>query len=306
MARGLRREIVGSGEFVYERVDGWPQLPPDWTLGQVGIAAGSDGLVYLFNRSEHPLVVVTREGEYVASWGEGVLTSAHGIFVDKHDRLYLPVTGSHVVAIYSRDGAELASLGTAGAASNPECTGQMRQYFGGPPPSAFGPFSLPTDVAVSENGSIYVTDGYANARVHRFSASGELLQSWGTPGHRPGQFWTPHGVWVYDDHVFVADRENHRLQIFDEDGRFVEEWVDFKSPCDVVVRDDIVFVTEGIGARPRHPLGSVSIRTLTGETVAEWSHSPARPGHSLWVDDEDSIYLGQTVEGDRIVKYRRI
>lgn len=88
MARRLKKEIVGSGDFIYERVEEWPRLPTKWTVGQVGIAIGSGGLVYLFNRSDHPMIVVTRDGEFVESWGEGVLTSAHGIFIDRNDRLF--------------------------------------------------------------------------------------------------------------------------------------------------------------------------------------------------------------------------
>jgi DNA-binding beta-propeller fold protein YncE len=299
-------ERVGQGDFAYELVEDWPRLPAEIELGQAGVAVGSDGRVYLFNRSEHPLVVVDPDGDFLASWGEGVLTSAHGIFVDAADRLYLPVLRSHVVLICDPEGNELGRLGTPGLPSNPESTSEPRQYFGGPPPAAFGPFALPTDVAVAADGTIYVTDGYANARVHRFAPDGRLLGSWGGPGHGPGEFWTPHGVWVDGARVYVADRENHRLQLFALDGAFLEEWDDFRSPCDIMVAGGVVYVAEGIGAQPKQRLGSVSIRGLDGRKLAEWQHDPPRPGHALWVDAEGSLYLNQTVEGRRVVKYRRV
>jgi DNA-binding beta-propeller fold protein YncE len=299
--------VVGSGDYAYQLVENWLQLPDGWTLGQAGVAVDSKDRVYLFNRSEHPLIVVGRDGTFVGAWGEGTLTSAHGIFIDSEDRLYLPVAQSHVVLICDTEGRELGRLGTSGSPSNPQCTGDMRQYFGGPPPQAYAPFSIPTDVAVGPDGSIYVSDGYANARVHRFAASGELMHSWGEPGHGPGEFWTPHGVWVHSDgRVFVADRENHRIQIFTTDGEFIEAWDDFRSPCDICIAGETIYIAEGIGARPRPPLGMVSIRTLDGARLAEWSYDPARPGHAIWVDSEGSVYVNQTVEGARIVKYRRV
>jgi hypothetical protein len=300
-------EIVGSGDYIYERVPNWPQLPDGVELGQAGIAADSKGEVYFFNRSDHPMVVVDRDGAFLRSWGEATLTSAHGIFIDQSDRLYLPVVGSHAVLVCDGYGNELDRLGNWGVPSNPECTGDMRQYFSAPPAQSYEPFSLPTDVAVGPDEAIYVTDGYANARVQRFDREGNCAGSWGEPGSGPGQFRTPHGVWAHDDgRVFVADRENHRIQIFMASGEYLDEWDDLRSPCDIFIAGDVVYIAEGIGARPREPLGAVSIRSIEGAKLAEWSHTPPRPGHSIWVDTDGSILLNQTVQGDRVVKYRRI
>jgi hypothetical protein len=89
--------IVGTGTYTYELVEEWAKLPAGWTLGQTGIVTDASDRVYLFNRSEHPLIVLDRDGTFFTSWGEGVLSSAHGMFIDQHENIYLPVINSHVV-----------------------------------------------------------------------------------------------------------------------------------------------------------------------------------------------------------------
>src|SRR5882724_1805372 len=103
---------VGTGAHTYELVDDWAQLPAGWTLGQTGIVTDARDRVYLFNRSAHPLMVLDRDGTFFTSWGEGVLSSAHGMFIDQHEHIYLPVINSHVVLKYSPSGNLLMTLGT--------------------------------------------------------------------------------------------------------------------------------------------------------------------------------------------------
>ena len=103
---------VGTGKHAYELVENWAKLPDGWVLGQTAIVTDSQDRVYLFNRSDHPLVVLDREGNYLTSWGEGVLSDAHGMFIDGEDNLYLPVKNNHVVLKYTREGRLLLTLGT--------------------------------------------------------------------------------------------------------------------------------------------------------------------------------------------------
>jgi DNA-binding beta-propeller fold protein YncE len=166
------------------------------------------------------------------------------------------------------------------------------------------PFNLPTDVASDKDGDIYVSDGYGNNRVHRFSPEGTHLFSWGEPGDGPGQFNLPHGIWVRDRKVYVADRQNHRIQIFTQDGEFIEEWGDFKQPCDLYIDDSgLVYVPE--------LQGRVSILNIEGEVLAriggERSHSIGKfyAPHSTWIDSERSLYVGEVLEGQRIQKFVR-
>jgi hypothetical protein len=173
---------VGTGKHTYERVEDWLKLPAGWALGQTGIVTDARDRVYLFNRSEHPLIVLDRAGAFFTSWGEGMLSSAHGMFIDQQENIYLPVMNSHVVLKYSPAGNLLMTLGTW---DQPSETGWSGQYQD-PVKQAAGPFHRPTDVAMSPSGDLYISDGYGNARVHRFTADGRLQRSWGAPGKTLG------------------------------------------------------------------------------------------------------------------------
>jgi sugar lactone lactonase YvrE len=140
---------------------------------------------------------------------------------------------------------------------------------------------------------MYVVDGYGNARVHRFTAKGDLISSWGEPGPGPSQFRLPHNVWVdKDSRVWVVDRENHRIQIFREDGKFLTQWTDLFRPTDVCIKDDLVYVSE--------LCRRISIFNLDGTLLARWgneSHAPDQPlfvaPHTLVVDSRGDLYVGE-------------
>jgi DNA-binding beta-propeller fold protein YncE len=291
---------VGMGKHTYELVEDWGKLPEGWTLGQTGIVTDARDRVYLFNRSEHPLIVLDCDGVFFSSWGEGILSSAHGMFIDQQENIYLPVVNSHVVLKYSPTGNLLMTLGTW---DKPSETGWSGNYLD-PVKQAAGPFHRPTDVAMSPTGDLYISDGYGNARVHRFNADGSLEMSWGAPGKTaPGEFHVPHGVWVHTDgRVFVADRENNRIQIFSPDGEFLTQWTGLARPCDIYIdADEVVYVPELDGL--------ISLLTLDGQVLARWM-SPTGAGkidggHAVWVDSHGDIYNNQNQEGRRLLKSRR-
>ena len=292
---------VGAGKYTYDLVEDWAKLPDGWVLGQTAIVTDSQDRVYLFNRSDHPLIVLDRDGNYLTSWGEGVLHDAHGMFIDGEGNLYMPVKNNHVVLKYTREGNLLLTLGTW---DQPSDTGWSGNY-SDPALQAAGPFNRPSDVGLDAQGDMYISDGYGNARVHKFSASGDLLFSWGAPGKTaPGEFHVPHGVWVHTDgRVFVADRENNRIQIFSPDGAFLDQWNDFARPCDIYVdSDNTMFVVE-LDA-------FVSIVTIDGQLITRWpAPTAADPGtgaHALWLDSRGDIYVNRNLEGQRLLKYRRL
>jgi DNA-binding beta-propeller fold protein YncE len=291
---------VGADKYTFELLEGWGKLPEGWILGQTGIVTDSRDRVYLFNRSEHPLIVLDRDGNFLTSWGEGVLTSAHGMYIDTEENLYLPVINSHVVLKYSRDGNLLMTLGTWDQPSDTGGSGNYDDIV----QRAAGPFHRPSDVAMSAGDDLYISDGYGNARVHKFAGDGTLLMSWGVPGKTaPGEFHVPHGVWVHiDGRVFVADRENNRIQIFTPDGEYLTQWTDLARPCDIFIDgDNTVYVGE-LDA-------FISILTIDGQRLSRWS-SPTGTGaddgaHAVWVDSHGDLYVNQNIEGDRLLKYRR-
>ena len=291
---------VGAGARVYEQVEDWEKLPEGWVLGQTAIVTDSQDRVYLFNRSDHPLIVLDRDGKFLNSWGEGDLPDAHGMFIDADDNLYMPVKNSHVVLKYSPDGNLLMTMGDWDKPSDTGWTGDVND----PAKQAAGPFNRPSDIALDASGDLYISDGYGNSRVHKFTSDGKLLFSWGEPGKTgPGEFHVPHGVWVHTDgRVFVADRENNRIQIFDAEGKYLDEWGGLARPCDIYIdEDEILYVPELDGF--------ISILSIEGDIIASWG-SPLDAGwgngaHAVWMDSHGDLYVNQNVEGHRLVKYIR-
>lgn len=217
----------------FEVVDDWEQLPAGYEHPDVAdVAVDSSGRVYLFCRSEHPVLVYERDGRFVRSWGEGVFSMrAHGITIAPDDTLWFTDDGDQTVRRFTRDGQLLQTIGMSGRASDTGYDGKTVTSIarGGPP------FNRPTNVAVAPRGDLYVSDGYGNARVHHFSADGELRRSWGEPGSGPSEFMLPHGIAVHrDGRVFVCDRENDRVQIFSPDGEFLEQWTEVQRPTKLV------------------------------------------------------------------------
>ena len=230
-----RANVVGEGELTLELVPDWEQLPSGWSHGDVaGVATDSQDRVFVFNRSEHPVIIYDRDGRFLGSWGEGVFTRPHGITIHR-DVVYCADDTDHTVRALTLEGKLLWTLGTANQPSDtgysPEGRANLLSIKRGA-----GPFNRPTRLAVAPNGELYVSDGYGNARVHRFSADGQLIQSWGEPGSSPGQFNLPHSVWVHTDgRVFVCDRENDRIQIFSPSFELLAVWTSVTRPGDLCI-----------------------------------------------------------------------
>ena len=183
-------------------------------MAAVGVDA--QDRVYAFNRGAHPMVVFDREGNFLRSWGEGVFHRPHGVHVAPDDTLWLTDDGDHTVRHCTLDGKVLLTIGIPGTPA-PYMSGE--------------PFHRCTHTALSPQGDLYVSDGYGNARVHKYAPDGRLLLSWGEPGTDPGQFNIPHNICCDGDGwVYVADRENHRIQVFDGNGRFETQWHDMHRP----------------------------------------------------------------------------
>src|SRR6266404_4609388 len=220
-------------DFGYRPDDHWAKLPPGFGWNEVaGVRVDSHDRVYVFSRGDHPMMVFDRNGVFLNSWGERLFKRAHGLCIGPDDSVYCTDDLDHTVRKFTPDGRLLLTLGTSGKPSDTGATGMdFRTIVRAAPP-----FHYPTNLALSPEGDLYVTDGYGNARVHKFSADGRLLFSWGEPGSGPGQFRIPHGIAVdRRGTVYVADRENSRIQLFTPDGRFQAEWTDVARPCQVFI-----------------------------------------------------------------------
>jgi hypothetical protein len=299
----------GEGSLQFELVEGWEQLPEGWKHRDVaGVATDSQDNVYLFCRGDHPIIVYDREGRFLDSWGEGAFTMrTHGIFIDSEDNVYLVDDAAHTVQRYTLEGKLQLTLGTPGVPSDTGYTGKdITTVKGGPP------FNRPTNAAIHPNGDLYVSDGYGNCRIHRFTTAGDLKYSWGEAGTGPGEFRTPHGIWIHSDgRVFVSDRENDRVQIFDPQGTLLGEWLDVQRPSQIYIDDQgLVYVAELVRRKQRdvsYRLGPpaeelparLSILDMDGNVLLRWGGpDAAAPGnfvapHDIWVDSRGDIYLAE-------------
>lgn len=286
-------EVLGSGDYRYEPVPGWGQLPEGWSLKEVGaVAVDSQDRVYVFNRGEHPMVVFDRDGRFLASWGEGLFTRAHGLHMGPDDTLWCTDDGDHTVRRCTLDGRVLTTFGLPG---------QPAPYMSG------RPFNRCTHTALSPEGDVYVSDGYGNAAVHKFSPEGRHILSWGGPGTEPGQFNLPHNICCDPDGwVYVADRESHRVQIFDGQGRFQTQWNNLHRPCSLFLgkgRCPCCYVGElgpALDVNIKAPnLGPrISVLSNEGKLLSRFGALGEGPGqfwspHGLAGDSRGDLYVGE-------------
>ncbi len=296
-------------QFGYTPHDDWARLPAGYGWMEVpAVATDSRDRVFVFNRGDHPVMIFDRDGTLLSTWGEGRFARPHGITIGPDDAVYCTDDLDHTVSKFTPDGDLLFTLGTHGTPSDTGATSiDYRTIV-----RAGAPFYFPTNVALAPTGDIYVSDGYGNARIHKFSPDGRLLFSWGEPGAGPGQFHVPHGIAVdAQGTVYVADRENSRLQLFAPDGRYLAEWTNVVRPCQVFIdRAGKIYIAE-LGYRagmwpgttapsPDAPGGRLSIFDPHGKLLARWGGGvdPCAAGdffapHGMWVDSHGDIYLSE-------------
>ena len=289
--------VFGTGKYRYTVAENWDKTPDGWKWGWIpAVATDSQDRVFVYSRSENPLAVFDRDGNFLETWGSGILPpeAAHGIYIDDEDNVYLIDNSNHCVFKFDRNGELTMTLGTPGEAA----------------PADGDPFNSPTDLAIASTGELFISDGYGNARVHKYSPDGELLLSWGERGTGPGQFALSHCVRIdREDRVWICDRSNNRLQIFDTNGNYLTEWTDVPEPNTIYFdpNDDVVYV-----AGLDHEF---LIYTLDGELITRWggAESSEVPGeflggaHGLWMDSHGDLYMGEVMLGDnaRMQKFIR-
>ena len=207
------------------------QLPPNWVEGEAaGVALDSKGHIFLFQRTKPMLSEFDEKGRYLRSLGDGLFDHPHGLRIDSDDNIWTTDDTNSTVLKLSPGGKVLLVLG-------------RRNNSG----EANWLFNKPTDVAFSKNGDIFVTDGYGNSRVVKFDRNVIFIKAWGTYGTGPGEFMLPHSVVIdKNDRVYVGDRENARIQIFDADGHFLTQWTGIGYPYGLwIAPDQHIWMVDG-------------------------------------------------------------
>jgi peptidylamidoglycolate lyase len=299
----------------YHVAHGWPVLPEGEALGEVtGVGVDTHGSIFVFHRADRswpdsgvldttpipsPTVVAfdADTGAMTSRWGANRFAMPHGLTVDKDDNVWLTDCALHQVYKFSRDGRPLLALGERAVPGNDSSH-----------------FNLPTDVAVAADGSFYVTDGYGNNRVLKFSADGRFLFEWGAKGTGPGEFDLPHGVSLdAAGRVYVADRGNARVQVFDGTGKYLSQWHGpaIGRPYDVAIGNEgVAFVADG-GDQPstspdRSALVVVRPDGSVLERVGRFGNYDGQfaIAHDVAVSADGAVYVGD-ITGRRIQKFVR-
>lgn len=283
----------------------WPKFPANGPDGEaVAVACDAEDRVFVFLRGPRPVQVFEPNGTLLTTWGEKRFVRPHGITIHQ-DLVYCTDDMGHNVHVFTAAGQHLRAF-TDGRASDTGATSIDYRTIqrSGPP------FHYPTNVAIAPSGEIFITDGYGNARVHRYSATEKLLQSWGEPGAGPGQFHVPHGIAVdAEGMIHVCDRENSRVQRFTATGDYLGEWTNVARPSQIAFDDDGCAYVAELGFRAgRWPGtgeaelgatgGRVSILDQNGNTLVRFGggEKPCAPGdfyapHGICVDSHGAIYV---------------
>ncbi|MDA1313233.1 MAG: peptidyl-alpha-hydroxyglycine alpha-amidating lyase family protein [Acidobacteria bacterium] len=282
----------------YEVVHGWPQLPEGFALGQTtGVEVDSKNRVLVFHRGARPILAFDgKSGNLLASFGDGLFGSAHGLTVDHEDNIWVTDASRHTVHKFSPDGKLLMSVG---AADVPGVDGSH--------------FNRPTDVAVAPNADIYIADGYGNRRIVHLNSSGEFIREWGTEGSAPGQFVDPHGLALDPDgNVYVADRGNSRIQVFTKDGKFIKEWKskELGRPWGLDIDSKpFLFVADGGDLHPQPPERNRILKLdLNGKILEAWGSFGSYDGQFYWAHDvaagdDGAVYVTDVNVGMRVQKF---
>jgi peptidylamidoglycolate lyase len=255
-------------------------MPAGMRFGRVsGVTTDAEGNVYVFKRdpATDQLVVFDSKGTYLRSWGKGMFERPHGLRIDREGNVWATDDAGHQVFKFTREGRLLLTLGAKGVAGSDAKT-----------------FNRPTDLAWDSQGNLYVSDGYVNTRVVRFDKAGRYVAAWGTPGDQPGQFRVPHSIGIDSkDRVYVSDRENNRIQIFDVNGTLIKIWdhLGCTQSLFITPKDEMWVLTH------RNNTENITYDTLAGQLMkidletGKILGALESPGHMMTVANSGDIYV---------------
>ncbi len=259
------------------------RFDPDWPgkdsphVKSRGIDADSFGKIYVAGDKKHPVMMYSPEGKYLGSWDKGPLPSPHGLRIN-NDLVWVTDLKRHQALQFTLEGKLLKTLG-------------KKKKKGDAPDR----FNRPTDFAFSKSGDIYISDGYKNTRVVCYGPDHKVKKIWGSKGDGKSEFDLVHAVAIgADDRVYVADRENLRVQIFDLDGKYLTEWNHVGKPYGLYTTADSKIFICGINPDTKK-LGALLL-DLSGKIITEFGDAGEGPGeflmaHSIYVDETGRVYI---------------
>ena len=263
-AAALRVLVEKAPKLPLERTQINLQPPSTgWEIGYPSAVTMDDaGDIYILQRGDKadPVLVVNREGKIIRSWGKGMYKIPHSIRIDPQGNIWTVDSGSSMILKFTPKGEKLMEISV------------------GEQPVGRGATNGTSDIAFGPNGRIFISDGYGNARILEYTQKGERVNQWGSHGNGPGQFQQPHGIAIDDQGViYVADRNNARLQRFDLSGKYLGEWDDLGKVTAVAFRDGALWIGTQFRNEPNEADGwhmKIDRKTgkILGYTVSGRSH----------------------------------
>jgi sugar lactone lactonase YvrE len=277
-------------ELDYTFVPDAIKLPEGSKMGAAAaVAFDARGHIYVLTRGAQAFFEFDENGGFVRSFGDGMFTRSHGLKIDRDGNLWATDVGAHTVVKLNPAGQVLLTIGTKGQA------GEWNETAGS------HLLNQPNDVAIAANGDIFVAQGHTpgaggDARVLKFDKDGRFIKQWGGKGKEPGQFVVAHGI-VIDGKglLWVMDRENQRVQVFDSNGTFVREQKYKGLPCSVAFGRDEAYMVNGFA-------GQLLRLDLNGKVLAAIGKPGTGPGefgeaHFLAISPRNDLYVADSVNG---------
>jgi DNA-binding beta-propeller fold protein YncE len=273
-------ELKSGPPLPHKVVKNWAKLPAGWNFGEcAGVAVDKDDNVWVYNRGKHPVIQFDKNGNFLQGWGDDIMTSAHGIKVDGEGAIWTVDVKGHIVFKLTPRGRVEMAIGRSGyPLGNDSKDG----------------FNEPTAIAFAPNGDMYISDGYVNSRVIKFNKDGDYLLHWGKKGTGDGEFNLVHDVALDSQgRVYVADRSNKRVQIFDGSGKFLGKWTDVGTPWGFhyVAKENALYMCDASNSRVvKLSLDGQVLGVLGGPGRVAGKFGPAGP-HHMAVDSSGAIYV---------------
>lgn len=259
------------------------KIPEGKNFGEtMGVAVNSQQHVFVFHRGPGSLMEFDKNGNFIKIIGDGLFKKPHGLRVDRHNNIWITDVELHVVMRFNPAGQLTLILGKAGIAGEWEKTYNIAL------------FDRPADVAFDSADNIYVADGYGNSRVVKFDKDGNFEKTWGTKGSGPGQFNLVHNIAVDSKNtVYVIDRENRRIQLFNTNGEYLREWNNIGNPFGLAIANDEFFVTDG-------KEGVIYRLNYSGKMISKYGQPGKATGqflmlHAIAVGSDKKIFVAEAI-----------
>jgi DNA-binding beta-propeller fold protein YncE len=287
-----QRQVKSGPPLPHKLVSDWAQLPKTWNFGEAsGVDVDKNDNVWAFNRGKRQVIQFDRAGKMIQAWDDMPIRSAHGIRVGPDGNIWALDVAGHTLFTFNTEGRILQVIGGVGGQA-----GTMESK---------DAFNRPTGIAFAANGDYYVSDGYVNSRVVRFGRDGIFQKQWGAKGTGDGEFNLVHDVTVdAKGRVYVADRENWRVQVFDADGKFLAKWTDVGSPWGLyyAAKENAIYMCDGYTNR-------IVKLNLDGQILGVLGSYGKAPGkldfvHNITVDSRGDIYVAE-IKNWRIQKFAK-